>query len=280
MASYLGTTLALNWVIKRRSVRAALTVAFIGCPALLFAQTDEIQVYDAAIAEPGVFNLMIHTNFTPIGRKTPDFPGAIIANHSFQTTAEWAYGVTPWFEQGLYVPVTSPHSVNHGATINGFKLRELFVRPHADEHKLFYGVNFEFSVNALYWEPKRISSEIRPIVGLHLKPWDFIFNPIVDTDYSGGFKNLQFNPATRVAYNFNDQWALAAEEYAGFGPLRGFVPVSEQFQEVWAVVDHSSAIVNIEAGVGVGVTGGSDRLTLKLMVSRDLNHRSKNRNHL
>jgi hypothetical protein len=75
---------------------------------LLFSQTDEIQVYDAAIAEPGVFNLMIHANFTPIGRKTPDFPDAIIANQSFQTTAEWAYGVTNWFEQGLYLPVTTP----------------------------------------------------------------------------------------------------------------------------------------------------------------------------
>ena len=266
----------MRLIPEHRWVRAVLLVAFFGCPALLFSQTDEIQVYDAAIAEPGVFNLMIHNNFTPIGRKTPDFPNAIIANNSFQTTAEWAYGVTDWFEQGLYLPVTSPHSENHGATINGFKLRELFVRPHADEHTFFYGVNFEFSVNALYWEPRRVSSEIRPIVGLHLKPWDFIFNPIVDTDYAGGVKNLQFNPATRVAYNLNDHWAVAAEEYAGFGPLRGFLPVSQQFQEVWAVMDHNSRIVNIEAGVGVGVTAGADRLTLKLMFSRDLNRRSKN----
>jgi len=259
-----------------RCIYAALALAFFGCPALLFSQTDEIQVYDAAIAERGIFNLMIHNNFTPIGRKTAEFSDAIIANHSFQSTAEWAYGVTDWFEQGLYLPVSTPHSENHGGTVNGFKLRELFVRPHADDHKFFYGVNFEFSVNALYWEPRRVSSEIRPIVGLHLKPWDFIFNPIVDTDYTGGFKNLQFNPSTRVAYNLNDRWAVAAEEYAGFGPLRGFAPVSEQFHEVWAVVDHDSKIVNIEAGVGVGVTGASDRLTLKLMISRDLNRRPKN----
>ena len=261
---------------KHLRLRVALTVAFFACPVLLFSQTDEIQVYDAAIAEPGVFNLMIHMNFTPIGRKTPDFPSAIVANHSFQNTAEWAYGVTDWFEQGLYLPVTTPHSENHGGTINGFKLRELFVRPHADEHMFFYGVNFEFSVNALYWESKRITSEIRPIVGVHLKPWDFIFNPIVDTDYTGGFKNLQFNPATRVAYNFNDRWAVAAEEYAGFGPLRGFLPVGQQFQEVWAVMDHTSRIVNVEAGVGVGVTGGADRFTVKLMISRDLNRRKNN----
>ncbi|HTY84576.1 MAG TPA: hypothetical protein VMB19_10170 [Silvibacterium sp.] len=188
----------------------------------LRAQTDEIQVYDAAIAEPGVFNLMIHMNFTPIGRQIPVFPNAIIANDSFQSTAEWAYGVTPWFEQGLYLPVTTPHSENHGSTIDGFKIRELFVRPHAADHMFFYGLNFEFSVNADYWEKRTITSEARPIVGLHLKPWDFIFNPIVDTDYTGGFRNLQFNPATRVAYNINDRWTVAAEEYAGFGPLHDF----------------------------------------------------------
>jgi hypothetical protein len=246
-------------------------VAALAAPAMLPGQTDEIQVYDAAIAEPGIFNLMVHNNFTPIGRKTPEYLGAIIANDSFQTTAEWAYGVTPWFEQGLYLPVTSPHSTNYGGTINGFKLRELFVRPHADDHKFFYGVNFEFSVNHHYWESRTITSEIRPIVGLHLKPWDIIFNPIVDTDYTGGFGNLQFNPSTRVAYNINDKWAVAAEEYSGFGALHDFDPVNQQFHEVWAVVNHDTRIVNIEAGVGVGYTGGADRLTFKLMLSRDLN---------
>jgi hypothetical protein len=252
-------------------VRLLFAIAALAAPTMLLGQTDEIQVYDAAIAEPGIFNLMTHLNFTPIGRTTPVYPGAIIANDSFQTTAEWAYGVTPWFEQGLYLPVTSPHSTNYGATIDGFKIRELFVRPHADEHMFFYGMNFEFSVNHRYWESRTFTSEVRPIVGLHLKPWDFIFNPIVDTDYTGGVRNLQFNPSTRVAYNLNDRWALAAEEYSGFGPLRDFLPVSQQFHEVWAVFDHNCKIVNIEAGVGVGYTGGADRLTFKLMLSRDLN---------
>jgi len=237
------------------------------------AQTDEIQVYDAEIAEPGVFNLMIHSNFTPIGRTKPDYPGAIIANDSFNGTAEWAYGVKPWLEQGLYMPVYSIHSGNHGTTINGFKIRELFVRPHAAEHKFFYGLNFEFSVNALYWESRRITSEIRPIIGVHLRQWDFIYNPIVDTDYTGGVKGLQYNPAGRVAYNLNQKWAVAMEEYDGFGPLRGFVAHNQQFHETWAVVDRKSGFLNVETGVGVGWSGGADRLTLKMMLSRDLNPR-------
>ncbi len=187
----------------------ALLIAVFLCPPPVHAQTDEIQVYDAEIEPPGIFNLMIHSNFTPLGRTTPVFSGAIIADHSFNGTAEWAYGVTPWFEQGLYLPVYTIYSTGQGATINGFKLRELFVRPHAHDHTLFYGANFEFSVNASYWEDRTITSEIRPIVGLHLHPVDLIYNPILDTDYRGGLGNLQYNPAGRVAYNLNDNWAFA-----------------------------------------------------------------------
>lgn len=261
-------------LFEKIPISAKLFLIMIGlviAPALALAQTDEIQVYDAEIAEQGVFNLMVHTNFTPVGRATPAFPGAIIANDSVNGAAEWAYGVKPWFEQGLYLPVYSLNSTNHGATINGFKIRELFVSPHAHKRKFFYGLNFEFSVNALHWEPKRITSEFRPIVGVHFRRWDLIYNPILDTDYTGGLKGLEFNPAGRLAYNFAPKWAGAIEEYDGFGPLRGFVPSSQQFHETWAVVDRNGGFLNVEAGVGVGWSGGADRVTLKLMLSRDLN---------
>ncbi len=176
----------------RTSLLAA--IAFIAFPAFVRAQTDEIQVYDGDIAPVGIFNLMVHQNFTPSGRTKPVYPGAIIANHSYQVTAEWAYGVKPWMEQGLYLPVTSPYSTNYGSTINGFKIRELFVRPNADQHKFVYAANFEFSVSRSYWESRTITSEVRPILGMHLHGWDFIYNPIVDTNYTGGLGNLQYNP--------------------------------------------------------------------------------------
>src|ERR1700679_853829 len=95
-----------------------VSFCFFAMPVLMSAQTDEIQVYDGEIAPPGIFNLMTQTHFTPKGRNEPDYPGAIVANHSYQVTAEWAYGVTPWFEQGLYMPVTSPYSENDGSPNN------------------------------------------------------------------------------------------------------------------------------------------------------------------
>jgi hypothetical protein len=247
-----------------------IAAAFLASQGMALAQTDEIQVYDAAIEERGKFNLMIHNNFTPDGLKEPAFPGAVQSNHSLVGVAEWAYGVTDWFEQGLYLPLYS-FSPNDGATFNGFKLRELFVKPHADEQKLFYGVNFEFSVNQPQWDQRHFTSEVRPIVGWHLKPIDIIINPIVDTSYTGGFKSLEFVPAARVAYNFTPKWAGSIEEYADYGPLRQIYSAHNQSHQIWAVVNHSTKLVNIETGIGFGLTSASDKVTLKLMLSRDLN---------
>jgi len=244
-------------------------------PSMTFAQTDEIQVYDAAIAEPGIFNLTWHNNFIADGLKTPAFPGGLIPDKSFNGVTEWAYGVTTWFEAGLYLPLYSI-AQDRGATINGGKIRLLFVRPHADDHKFFYGVNFEFSYNALHWEPYRFTSEIRPIIGWHLHPVDIILNPILDNSFVGGFKNLDFAPAIRVAYNLPPKWALAVEEYADYGPLRQFYSASKQSQELFVVLDRYSKKLNIEGGVGLGLSTSSDKITLKLILSRDLNSRAKN----
>jgi hypothetical protein len=252
----------------RLIVLLAVAAAVRPVPAAAQGPTDEIQVYDAGIAPLGKFNLTLHTNFTPDGHADAAFPGAIISNHSFDGGFEWAYGAEPWLELGLYLPLYSITS-QYGATINGGKLRLLFVSPHADDRTFFYGANFEFSYNAAKWDARRYTSEIRPIFGWHLHPWDFIFNPILDNSWDGGVAALEFNPAARVAYNVNPTWAVAVEQYSGFGPLRELVPGTQQVQQLWAAFDHY-ATLNIEGGIGFGLTPASDRVTLKLMFSRDL----------
>jgi hypothetical protein len=233
------------------------------------AQTDEIQVYNAEIAAPGVFNLTLHNNYTPDGRTAPDFPGGVVPNHTLNGVAEWAYGVTNWFEAGLYLPLYSVSG--HGSvTYNGFKLRALFVEPDAAERTFFYGVNFEFSRNTAHWDPSPNTQEIRPIVGWHLGAVDVIVNPILDNSWKG-FSQLDFAPATRLAYNFDKTWAIAAEEYADFGPLHGFFPSAQQRHQLFGVFDFSGKPWSVEGGVGVGLTGATDHLVLKLILARDLN---------
>lgn len=251
----------------RKTLLSLCLAGFVLAPLAARAQTDEIQVYDASIAPLHQFNLTTHTNFTPDGATTPFAPGVMISNHSTNGSLEWAYGAEPWMELGLYMPLYS-FGGGRGPSIDGGKLRLLFVRPHADDHTFVYGMNFEFSYNARHWDPRRYTQEIRPIIGWHLHPWDFIFNPVIDNNWTG-FSTLQFNPCARIAYNLNSHWAIAGEEYAQRGTLARLLPMNQQFQQVWAVVDHHGSAVDIEAGVGVGLTSASDKMTLKLLVSRD-----------
>jgi len=249
---------------------ASLTIAgVLLAPMTVIAQTDEIQVYDGSIAEPGAINLTIHNNFTPDGLKTPAFPGGVIPDKSWNGVAEWAYGVVDWFELGLYLPLYSI-SKNLGPTINGGKIRLLFAEPHAAERTFVLAVNFEFSLNARHWDQHLFASEIRPILGLHWRHLEVFVNPILDTSYVGGVGNLDFAPAVRVAYGVSPQWTVAVEEYSDVGPLRAFYPKSQQSHQVWAVIDRRAKWADIEAGVGFGLTGASDTVTLKVILSRDL----------
>jgi hypothetical protein len=256
----------------RLDLLACLALALVATPRILAAQSDEIQVYDGGLAARGVFNLTLHNNFTPSGVVAEAFPGAIVADKSWNGVPEWAYGVTDFFEAGLYMPLYSVATRNNktSAMLDGFKVRLLFAVPHADDRTFFYGANFEFSYNATQWDAKHFTSEIRPIVGLHLHPVDIIVNPILDNSYDG-LKNLDFAPATRIAYNVTDAWALAVEEYDDFGPLHQFYSASQQAHQLFAVIDHTMRGLDIEAGAGFGLTDASDALTLKLILSRDLN---------
>ncbi|HEY2444786.1 MAG TPA: hypothetical protein VGI20_03510 [Rhizomicrobium sp.] len=238
-------------------------------PLPAFAQTDEIQVYNAEIAAPGIFNLTLHDNYTPSGRTTPAFPGGLVPDHALNGVPEWAYGVTDWFEAGLYLPLYSLSS-NEGPVLNGFKLRALFVVPDAADRSFFYGINFEFSYNARHWDPDRYTSEIRPILGWRFGPVDLIVNPILDNSWRG-LSRLDFAPATRLAWNFSKQWAVAAEEYDDFGPLRGFLPANAQSHQLFAVADWNGEAISVEGGVGFGLSPAADHLVLKLILSKDLN---------
>jgi hypothetical protein len=250
----------------RKVVAAALLALAFLFTRPAFAQTDEIQVYTGEIDEVGQASLTLHNNYAPIGRKQAEFPRGIVPQGAYNGVAEWAYGVTDWFEAGLYLPLYSVTRTGR-PLINGGKIRFLFAEPHVAEHQFFYAINFEFSYNARHWEQTRYSSEIRPIVGARFGPVDLIFNPIIDNSWTGA-GSLDFAPAVRLDYNFSETWAVALEHYADYGQFRDLSGLRDQQQMLFAVLDYSGEPVDVEAGIGHGFTAGSDGLVLKLMLTK------------
>ena len=165
---------------RGRIVGGCLIVA--ACVASAPARAvDEIQVYNAEIAETGQWTLQQHLNYAINGRKEPDFPGGLIPHHALNGTPELAYGINSWWEMGWYAPFAVDRDGRFFS--DGFKWRNLFVVPDAAKRDFFYGVNFEASYATPPFSQTKYNLEIRPIIGVRKGDYEFIVNPIVDIGF-------------------------------------------------------------------------------------------------
>lgn len=224
--------------------------------------TDEIQVYNAGIAAVGQLTIQQHLNYVALGSKDPPFPGGFPSNHSLNGTPEFAYGLTDWWEVGLYLPFAVQ---NHQFLSNGFKLRTLFVSPHAENRTFFYGVNFEFSNETPKFAQTRFAMEIRPIIGVRNEQYEFIVNPIVDIGF-GRKGEADFAPAVRVARKFGQDLFAGFEYYADLGPIGMFNGLADQQHTLFAVTDFKAGIFDVNFGIGYGLTPASDRWVVKTII--------------
>jgi hypothetical protein len=249
--------------MHRTPLLVAAGIAVAACCAPRSARaTDEIQVYNAGIAEVGQFTIQQHLNYVPIGVKSQPFPGGLISNGSVNGTPEFAYGVTDWWEVGLYLPFSIQNQTFYS---DAFKLRTLFVSPHAEQRSFFYGVNFEFSNETPPFAQTRFAMEIRPIIGVRNELYEFIVNPIVDIGF-GKYGETDFAPAARLARKFGPDLFAGFEYYADFGKIGDFKSVDQQQHTLFAVTDFKLGVFDVNFGVGYGLTAASDRFVAKAIV--------------
>ncbi|MGO8914258.1 MAG: hypothetical protein ACLQDM_33750 [Bradyrhizobium sp.] len=223
---------------------------------------DEIQVYNAGIAAVGQFTIEQHLNYVALGLKDPPFPGGLVSNHSLNGTPEFAYGLTDWWEVGLYLPFAVQ---DQKFMSDAFKLRTLFVSPHADQRDFFYGVNLEFSNTTPPFAQTRFALEVRPIIGVRNADYEFIVNPIVDAGF-GKLGELDFAPAARLARKLAPDTFLGLEYYADFGEIGNMPKLADQQHTLFLVTDFKLGVVDVDFGVGYGLTPSSDRWVIKTII--------------
>jgi hypothetical protein len=250
----------------RRSSRQRLCLLAGAAVSVVLGQpahaTDEIQVYNAGIAAPGQFTIQQHLNYVPLGVKDPPFPGGLVSHNSINGTPEFAYGVTDWWEVGLYLPFAIQ---DQRFMSDSFKLRTLFVSPNADQRNFFYGVNFEFSNTTPKFSQSRFGLEIRPIIGVRNADYEFIVNPIVGIGF-GKYSEEHFTPAARLARKLGPDLFVGLEYYADFGQIGDFGKLDDQQHTLFAVTDFKLGVFDVNFGVGYGLTPASDRWVVKTIV--------------
>ena len=230
------------------------------------ADPFEIQVYDGTSETPGVAGLELHVNHVTNGVKEGEFP-VLPAHRQTHFTFEPSVGITKSWELGAYFQMAL--RADGQIDFAGSKLRSKFVTPPRWDRHWRLGVNLELASVPTNYDRDHWGTEIRPIVAWANDAWLFAINPILGTSLAGpGLKQGPgFAPAAMVVYDIAHLAGLGLEYYADFGPFSNFDRLSQQQHYVYEVV-HLFAVEDMELqlGVGEGLTAGSNPLVFKMIV--------------
>jgi hypothetical protein len=245
-----------------RTLLLALALSLVSSGAL--AASEEIQVYLDDLTRPGGFGADIHNNFVVKGSRTPDYPGALPANHTYRFTPELYYGLTPTMELGLYLLTTTAPGT--GPNYDGQKLRFKYIAPHNENVGSFWGLNLEIGKTTHRVSEVPWNAQLKGIYGFRTGPWTVGFNANFDWSLAGAPNSpVFFEFDTKVAYQLHEGLEVGFESYNELGPVRSLGRLNTLSQTLYAVVDADIGKVALNAGIGRGLTAASDRWILKFI---------------
>jgi hypothetical protein len=100
------------------------------------------------------------------------------------------------------------------------------------------------------------------------------FNPALECTWHGPDvkQGVGFAPGAKVGYDFTRKISGGFEYYADYGRLGAFDALRQQQQQIFVVTDlNVSPAWEINFGVGVGPTAGTDHLIVKGILGRRFN---------
>jgi hypothetical protein len=239
--------------------------------AIAHAQGNyEIQVYGADTVEPKNLMVELHSNFTPEGQKYT-IDGVYPTNHQEHETLELTEGLTSWSEVGFYV-FTSEQD-GHGVQWVGDHIRPRVRAPDSWHWPVGVSISTEVGYQRAVYSPDTWTWEIRPIIDKQLRRWYMAFNPAVDRSFHGldVSKGVTFAPNVKVSYDVTKKVAVGIEYYGALGSITGFDPLQDQQQAIFPAIDlNLSPNWEFNIAAGIGMTGGTDHLLVKMILGRRL----------
>jgi hypothetical protein len=229
----------------------------------------EIQVYPSEIVEEHHTMFELHSNYTLDGTKQVQ-DNMFMSNHLVHETLEITHGFSKWFEIGAYL-FTAIGSDNRTG-IAGTHLRPRFAIP--EEYNLPIGISLstEIGYQKLMFFPRQWLTELRPIIDKKINRFYFALNSTIDLSLDKNqHDGLQFNPCFKTNYEINKRVSLGLEYYGGLGPFKKFDPIQKQKHMLFGAIDLDfDPDWEFNAGMGYGLTTGTDKWIVKLILGRRL----------
>jgi hypothetical protein len=228
----------------------------------------EIQVYGADTVPPGSLMVEVHSNYTIDGQHQ-NLGGVYPTNHQEHETLELTSGINNWAEVGFYV-FTSEQD-GHGIQWVGDHIRPRVRAPDSWHLPVGLSLSTEVGYQRAVYSPDTWTWELRPIIDKSLGRWYLALNPALERTWHGPdiAQGLGFSPGAKVGYDFTNKVSGGLEYYADYGRLGAFDTLHQQQQQIFAVTDlNVSPDWEINLGVGIGPTAGTDHLLIKAIIGR------------
>ncbi len=237
--------------------------------AICLAQDNyEIQVYGSETVAPKTTMVELHSNFIFQGSKV-FVDGVHPTEHELHETVEITQGITPWFETGFYIFTTVPDG--QGWQWVGDHIRPRVRAPESWHWPVGVSMSAEFGYARPIFSTSVWSLELRPIVDKQQGRLYWSVNPAFEKAYTGpeAQRGWEFAPDAKISWNFTKVVAFGLEYYSGLGPVGGFDAFPQQSQQFVPAFDLDvSPKWEINFGVGVGVTAGTDHMLFKAIIGR------------
>lgn len=238
----------------------------IGAGATLPAQAapEEIQVYMDDMSAPGQFGLDVHNNFVLSGAAAPSYPGQAPPQHMYRLTPEFYYGLSKSLELGVYLLAT--RDAQGDAHFDGSKVRIKYIAPHDASDGVFWGLNLEAGKTSIRVSAMPWNVELKGILGVRSGPWTFALNPNLDSSPSKGGGPVLASLDAKAAYSVTEKTQLGVEIYNELGPLSHPQAFNKNSKTLYAVLDQEIVGLDVNAGIGRGLTPDAERWVMKLIV--------------
>jgi len=234
----------------------------------------EIQVYGADTVAPQSTMVELHSNFTLDGsRPLPGSPlatdGVYPTEHVEHETIEITTGINDWSELGFYI-FTAEKS-GQGVQWVGDHIRPRVRAPDQWHWPVGASLSMEFGYQRRIFSTDTWTLELRPIIDKQIGRWYLATNLAVDRSFHGLSvpQGVTFAPAGKVGYDFSKAVSAGLEYYGDYGELVDPDNLHNQQQQLFVVTDlNVSPAWEINFGVGVGPTAGTDHLIFKGILGR------------
>jgi hypothetical protein len=257
--------------LRRRLSKPRLLLAaiFAVIPTAAFAAPEEIQVYRDEVTPLHRFGAELNQSYVPAGPVADIGPIGQVGLYRF--TPELDYGVAKDWEVGALLETT----VRAGAfDAHGIKLHTRWIAPRPEGQAWYGGFNAEVGWSDRHVEERPWTVELRGILGWEGKRWVLAVNPTLETAADGrGGQPVAFEMQTKIGYRVSERWLLGVENYNAFGPITQIEPLERESQIIYAVADTEWRGLDLNLGVGKGLTRASDGWAIKMVIGIPLGPR-------